>query len=264
MKPILVHVHVFYPALWQELKQSVLNIAPNPFDLFVTLVAPLHEIEADVRATFPDAVILHVPNRGYDVGPFIEVLNKADLSQYSYIVKLHTKRDMPQSTSTFRGLAGEKWRQTALSFLKSPEIFNAYLIAFENNASLGMQADVRLIAREKGHRFVAGTMFFARASLFKPLQDIHYDFAETSAHTEQAAHALERRFGALMEEQGFYVRDAVNDPTESELKMYFFYDCFIAPVIRFFYQRKVTKSGKVIIKVCKVPVCVLPVHTPLT
>ncbi len=254
MKPILVHAHIYYPHLWPELKRCIENIAPHPFELFVTFVAEHPDIEADIRESFPAARILRLPNRGYDIGPFIDVLKRVNLADYSYIVKLHTKRDMPRSTSTFRRLTGASWRKTALSFVKSPEIFNTYLTAFEKDSLLGMQADVRLIAREKRHRFVAGTMFFARASLFAMLQNVHYDFAETGAHTEQAAHALERRFGSIMEEQGFYVRDAVNDPTESRLKKHLFYDCFIAPVIRFFYQQKVTKSGKVITKVCKVPV----------
>lgn len=92
MKPILVHCHIFYPELWEELKSCIKNIAPNPFDLFVTMVEEHNDISKDIQNNFPKAHIDIVKNVGYDIFPFVSVLNKINLEDYSYVVKLHTKR----------------------------------------------------------------------------------------------------------------------------------------------------------------------------
>ena len=134
MKPILIHCHIFYPQLWNELKQFILSISPHPFELFVTLVEEHFILEKDIHKTFPKAHIEIVANRGYDIGPFVHVLNKVDLDKYSYVIKLHTKRDMPIGAMLgTMNVAGKRWREYALSFLKTPQVFDQTLKAFEQN-----------------------------------------------------------------------------------------------------------------------------------
>ncbi len=256
MKRIAVHFHLYYLEQLDCLLEKLGNVGTVPFDLFVTMVADDTEAQNKIHAFKPDAQIRVVENRGYDIGPFIEFLNKVDLSRYDYVVKLHTKRDMPQSASTFRGLTGSRWREAALSFLDSPEIFASYLQVFEANPRLGVQANYRLIKREKRIRFVAGTIFIVRARIFAPLKEQGLSicsFDATGEHTDSLAHELERRFGQLASDQNLFVTDAVNDPTESELKRLFFRDRFISPLLRFVYQKKTTKSGKQITKILKIP-----------
>ena len=184
MKPILVHCHIYYPQLWPELKKCIQNIAGFPIDLWVTMVEENKKIISDIRQSFPDAHIQIVDNRGYDVGPFVHVLNQVDLNNYSYVVKLHTKRDIDY---IFHGMTGSHWRESLLKPFQSQEVFNAHLAAFEKNPKIGMQADYKLIIfhdihdkeaknnlksflRQKNwpilrYGFVAGTMFIARADL---------------------------------------------------------------------------------------------------
>ncbi len=253
---IAVHLHLYYLEQLDYFLAKLENIGTTPFDLFVTMVEDDETAQNKIRAFKPDATIWLVENRGYDVGSFIEFLNKIDLSRYDYVVKLHTKRDMPRSTSTFRGLTGPKWRETALSFLDSPEIFASYLRAFEANPSIGMQANYRLFKCEKGIRFVAGTMFIARAYIFVPLKNQGLSirsFDSTGEHIDSLAHNLERCFGQLASEQGLLITDVVNDPAEAKLKRLFFRDRFISPLLRFVYQKKTTKSGKQITKILKIP-----------
>lgn len=44
---------------------------------------------------FKNADFYVVPNLGFDLGPFVYALDKVNLSDYSYVIKLHTKRDIP-------------------------------------------------------------------------------------------------------------------------------------------------------------------------
>ena len=94
MKPILVHCHIYYPEMWDELKVCIKNITPFPYDMFVTMVEEHSEIISDIKTTFSNAKIEIVENRGYDVGPFVHMINNVDLDQSSYVVKIHTKRDL--------------------------------------------------------------------------------------------------------------------------------------------------------------------------
>lgn len=238
MRPMLVHAHVYYPELWDELCSCIKNMRSYRFDLFVTLVEKHTEIERKIRADFPNAKIVHVENKGHDVGPFISVINDIDLNKYSYVVKLHTKRNVPEETDVFRLLWNEKWRSHLLSFISSPEMFQAYLEAFERNPTLGMQNSFALITnelsgdakalgivhdflrqhglRERKYRFVAGSMFIARAEIFAKLQELRltldvFDNA-TGNHGGQFSHAMERIIGYLAYAAGMTVGDGVNDP----------------------------------------------------
>lgn len=95
---ILIHAHIYYPEMWEELRRNIIVITQTAeCELYITLVKACPEIaEAAKKLPCPAHIIL-VENRGYDVGPFIHVLNQADLKQFTYVVKLHTKRDITTS-----------------------------------------------------------------------------------------------------------------------------------------------------------------------
>ena len=202
-KPILVHVHIFYPELWPELKQHIQNIPPHPFKLFVTLSQQHPTLIQDIKASFPDSQIEIVPNRGFDVGPFMHILNQINLDDYSYIIKLHTKRNCYINTPIFRNMIGNIWRKNLLQFIKDQPSFKQSLDFLATHPKVGMLSSYKSIVKDdhydaiaakelkkflKQHHwpkikfaFVAGTMFIARANLFKPLQQLHIsinDFAE--------------------------------------------------------------------------------------
>ena len=280
-KPILAVVHIYYPEMWDELK-SCLNNITLPYDLYVTTVEQNRYLQDDVMNFKTGAHFEVVENRGYDVGPFVHIINQVNLDDYSYIVKLHTKRELAIGNTGFRGLDGQKWRETLLSFIKTPDVFNQYLKAFDVNKKIGMQANHHVIVHydffdeqaqkeikayfqknrlpKRKYAFVAGTMFIAKASVFKDIQNLHLTFSDfpdpKGEHKTQLAHIIERLFGYFVYKNGFIVRDSlITSETEQKyhkkeyIKMKLTY-----PIIRFFYQKKITKSGKVIIKICKIPV----------
>lgn len=284
MKPILVIVHIFYSNLWPELKKCIQNIQAYPFELYVTMTEEKPNIEKDILQTFPQAHIEIVDNRGYDIGPFVHVLNKLNLDNYSYIVKLHTKRDLSRYNTGFRRMHSSIWRENLLIPYRQKTTLKKYVDYFDKCPQIGMQANYQVIVHKdtydkkakkvidsffKEHHlpkmkyaFVAGTMFIARAHLFKPLQELKIDLDDfpketthAGKHTTQLAHALERFLGYMIYRQGFVISDGAVSTRKQQLyhqKIYL--ESLLTAVVRLFWQKKVTSSGKLLIKICKIPV----------
>ena len=101
----------------------------------------------------------------------------------------------------------------------------------------------------KDLHFVAGTMFFVRAKLLRPFLKYKIeDFAisDKSIHDNTLAHVLERLFGLAVTAQGYKIQGV-------KYKSYAWL-FFIAKLKRFLFQKKITRQGKLIIKICKIPV----------
>ncbi len=277
MKPILVHVHVFYTSVWPELRACLQRIAPCPMELYVTFAEPCADIEADVAACFPGAHVLMVPNRGFDVAPFLQVLSQVNLDDYSYVVKLHTKRGADaQGVGMLRG---EEWRQALLAFLSSHERLQEHVAAFEADARIGMQADWRLFVghdpydkkasralrrwlKERGlprckFCYVAGSMFMARAEVMKMLQGFGLgmeDFAPSAQHHAQLAHVVERLMGYCVYAQGYMLSDRLEFEAAARHLRRMRLRHALESLGRFLLQVKRTSSGRRVVKVLKVPV----------
>ena len=280
MKPILVHCHIFYPELWAELKSCIQNIAPHKFDLFVTMVEAHPDITQDIQHHFPDARIHLVPNVGYDIAPFVFVINQINLADYSYIVKLHTKRSIAKPPY-FHNLKKDAWKNTLLSFIKTQDAFNQCIHAFEQNTQIGMINNYRLLVKNDiyapetqkkllqflqkhnlpkiKYRFIGGTMFIARAAIFAHLKNLHITTAEFPApddiHSAQLAHIIERFLGYSV----YLDQMIITDISKSEkfisgwLLYRTLHDNLSMIIKKFFYQKKITKSGKLLIKICRIP-----------
>lgn len=276
-KKILVHVHLFYPDLWSEIKIHLININVH-FDLFVTMIEDHIDIYHDISTFKPDAKIITIQNKGYDIGAFLHVLRQVDMGEYSYVIKLHTKRDMPEKAILSTGVAvgGSLWREHSLAFLKTPEIFQRCLDAFQNDPMIGMCARYDLILSKssddksagnygdailtrmglprKKLAFVAGTMFMVRARLLEALLllDLDIDDFSTPIRGEKTslAHNIERILGWMVGAQGYAVRDCFT-PTKQRIREKIVR--FLFTTSRFLYRVKTTKNGNRIIKICKIP-----------
>ena len=119
MKKILIHAHIFYADMWEQVASCISNVHENS-DIYVTLVEKNEELQDRVLARFPDAHIVVVENVGFDVAPFAKILDTVELADYSYIVKLHTKRNV-KADERILGveLGGSLWREKLLSFISS-------------------------------------------------------------------------------------------------------------------------------------------------
>lgn len=238
MKPILVHIHIFYPELWHDLKKCMQNIAEYPYDLYVTMIEPHKEVEQDILQNFPAAKIEIVENRGYDIGPFIHVLNSVDLNDYSYIIKLHTKRDyvVPFFINKEK-MIGSRWRNLLLEpFIKKTNLRKAIKL-LENDTvgavakgilvldeirdmASGLLNAVKNITEEIGLKyqkyvFVAGTMFIAKAELFKCLQHkeqiFQFSLSSQDRNYLDKVYVCERLLGEIIVAQNHKIAALNND-----------------------------------------------------
>ena len=273
MTKILTHVHLYYTAMWPEIKTRLKNIGAD-YDLFVTLTAENESLRRDILTFKPDADVAVVANRGFDVAPFIDILNRVDLDDYDYIIKLHTKRDMPKGFS-LQGydMSYGKHRSYLMNFINSENNFKKSLIAFEKDKDLGMIGDFRLICKKdkkgkevvkKGREllvkagfadmerpFILGTMFFARSELFKAVGKLNLtsdNFMESVRGKDILPYGLEAFFGFMVGAQGMQIKDPLHT------KAYQIISRVCSVVGHFLYRKKVGYDGKTIVKICKIPV----------
>ena len=221
---LAVILHAYYPELRAELDACLANL-DEPYDLYVT-----------------DA---GTDNRGFDVWPFLRTLDTLDLTRYTHVLKLHTKRDVARSVG-FNGfrVSGSTWRDWLLSIVRTPA---AWAETKERIArpGVGMVAAAECIldrrgtpgreerktydvaVREAARRFglseaafrradyVGGTMFLARAEALSPLQgrftaaDFEVSNAEHVSNT--FAHVAERLIGFAVTAAGFRIESPSGD-----------------------------------------------------
>ena len=222
---VVVIAHVFYPEFWPELAACIRTVGTD-CDLFVTFVD--EAAVAEVRRDFPAARFIACENRGYDVWPFLKVLQEIPLADYDLVVKLHTKRDVTGELLVLNHawVGGPAWRERLLAFVATEAAWRKTLRRF-GDPCVGMVADRHLVfcgdtlpaaadggtfdrAREEfrrltgfavpeGAEYVAGTMFAARPTALKSLLVRRFaasTFEPSAGHRcETYAHLMERMLG---------------------------------------------------------------------
>ncbi len=273
-KRILVHLHLYYLNQLDEILNRLQNLQGLNFDLYVTMVNKSPAAEQKIKQFKPDTHILQVANQGYDIGPFIEVLHSLNLDNYDYVLKIHTKGTAAENYTRINGkrLNNKLWNRLlfdALLFSEEQVHNNLRQLA---NADIGMLSSAYLITDDKKlyeqflpqineilqaeslpqvdtFSFVAGTMFWAKASLFKPLQKYRLaDFPVTDGKIKEGtlAHCFERLFGAVAQAQGLKLYGVKS----SKVGFTFALNEFK----RFLFYKKHTQSGKLLVKICKIPI----------
>lgn len=273
-KRILVHLHLYYLNQLDEILNRLQNLQGLNFDLYVTMVNKSPAAEQKIKQFKPDTHILQVANQGYDIGPFIEVLHSLNLDNYDYVLKIHTKGTAAENYTRINGkrLNNKLWNRLlfdALLFSEEQVHNNLRQLA---NADIGMLSSTYLITDDKKlyeqflpqineilqaeslpqvdtFSFVAGTMFWAKASLFKPLQKYRLaDFPVTDGKIKEGtlAHCFERLFGAVAQAQGLKLYGVKS----SKVGFTFALNEFK----RFLFYKKHTQSGKLLVKICKIPI----------
>lgn len=220
MHKLSIVVHVYYPEMWQELADCIRNFDLQSADVFVTIPQGAEaSFEGRIRAEFPMADVYRLENRGYDLGPFFFILGKIDLTEYDYVVKLHTKRNRIGFVN-YLPLFGGTWRRKLLGFCRTRSRVEKSLFLLESDDSVGMvgHGDLIMSTRDEMdgvlHRredeafdFVAGTMFVARASVLQPLKaTIRFeDFPVMKGRAFGFAHECERLLGQAVHAQGLRI-----------------------------------------------------------
>lgn len=276
MDKIAVHLHIYYENMWETIKDYLRNI-DMPYDLYVTMNRDNQLLQEEIKAFHEQTLFYVVPNRGYDVAPFIYFLNHIDCEGYDIIIKIHTKNNTSKINLSinYRMLTRPMWFELLFSSLLGDEsVFHKNIEAFQNDPRLGMigskylivkehsklfqfDQEVKKLLNEMGYKiptelcFVAGTMFMVRGKLLKRIfQKFHFDdFAMTDGHVRDGtlAHILERLFGSVVCAEGYKVNGFDKNTRIGYMGRlrYFF---------RFIYQTKDTTKGYRVIKILKIPV----------
>lgn len=280
-----VHLHLYYMEQLPEFISLLKNMdkAAIAYDLFVSLPEGYPDIEDKIRAFKPKAYIWHPENRGYDIGAFIDFLHKINLADYDYILKLHTKRNKSNDYCYFNGVRfnAKTWcRMLKESLLLNSDVIKENFSLLENNPDIGMigssfcltgeagtykmlEASIKAEAKKlgadtlEGIKFIAGTMFIVRAKLMTPFLSYSLnDFAlsNTNIRDYTLAHVLERLFGLMVIKQGYRILGVTYKKYHFERAM--------AELVRFLWQKKITKGGHKILKICRLPVYITHEELP--
>lgn len=276
-KPLLVHLHLYYTDMWPEFAGYLSNLSDYDYDLYITGVEISPEIRKNILSFKKDTKILITENRGHDVWPFLSVLNQVDLDKYSYIIKIHTKNtsfDVPVKTN--KRIFSRFWMKKLLieALIGSPQIIKQNLENFSKDPKLGMIGSKYLIsaspkklvdvinkidpvAKKIGindtsdKTYVEGTMFMVRAGLMKIFQHkfTAQDFtpSERTGSSGALSHVMEIVFPIGISAEGYTIK-GFDKRTDFEIAS------IILRIKRFFYQKKITHTGKKTIKICKIPV----------
>lgn len=236
MKPALIIVHIYYEHLWDEIFECLRDLKIS-YKLVITSNNLSEDLKSKIVAFNPETKFFYYENRGYDVGPFIDVIQKYNLDDFSYIIKFHTKRNIKKNTRLcFIFVKGKLWRNFLLNFAKNGNLDKS-INFLEKNSSVGMIGDYRLILNpeidyistadissifpdffdfsNKNLKFIAGTMFIVKANLFKEFEKLNLNINSFEKSTQRRqismAHILERFFGYIVIKQGYEIVDPFAD-----------------------------------------------------
>ena len=221
---ICVVAHTYYTDFADELV-DYLNHIPEEFDLIVTLPDwGTRRTREVIKASYPNAVFYEVPNRGRDVGPFVDLLPILVDKDYDAVLKIHSKRGYFRA-GRYIPEFGEVWRSLTLrSILGNKSKVQSILDALRSHSAVNMVGPNDLyvslenypysdegrfssailggaVALEKTG-FFAGTMFWVKPRCLKPLIDkAGLDlkaFRDGGGGADgEIAHILERMFGHI-------------------------------------------------------------------
>ena len=229
---VAVIVHVFYLQIWKEIAACIRNVIDlsSKADVFITISESCDKrLELFVRRDFPSANIKRLPNRGFDVGPFFEVLHRINLEDYDYIIKLHTKRNCFGIVNFWPFWRGQ-WRTALLGFCKTRKRVHRTLEILGKRQDVGMvgagllalkplnelvgrcsvSGQITADVDETEERcFIAGTMFIVRARLLHNLKQKYifedFGYMQSGCHDVSNAHSVEREFGYEIYNQGYQI-----------------------------------------------------------
>lgn len=227
---IAVILHAHYPDVALELLSRINQMGVG-FDLYVTTSRDdvSVAINPDIPSNAGAVTVFAVDNIGRDVLPFVRCLQDIDLSAYSAVLKLHTKKTVGQTY-------GDMWREDIINQLvPSREAAGAFLAQVDRDG-WGIMGPSRFLltdsqrfwganrsrtnslrqkfaysANRNDLEFFAGTMFWFKPAALKALPEIvqHETWERERGQLDGTlAHAVERIINDVVRSQGLLVRSS--------------------------------------------------------
>ena len=227
---ILVCLHLFYEKSIDNILMYLKNLQYYNTKLIVTLNNEIDFVGLSrIKESFSEVEFYQMPNNGFDVGPFIDILNKINLDDYDIVFKIHSKGvEKPFRFVYNQVFKYSDWFYNLMDGVLGGINCHKAITLLMNNKKVGMVAADNLIIQDPKHKqiltkqiaeklgldiseayhYVAGTMFAAKAKCLKPIKNLGLtieDFAETSRGEFSVAHAVERLICALVEKKGYKI-----------------------------------------------------------
>lgn len=225
---IALVIHAHYVDIFEEIIQSIDAGVKKIVEIYITCEEKNEAGIREILTKYAVVATIHiVQNHGRDMLPFLKILPQVVNAGASLIIKVHTKK------STHR-VDGDAWRKELIGTLLNAASIKQALGMFNENTGLGIigpagnvvpmdtywgsnqLATLKLATRlgvdlEDIHRltFVAGSMFFARATALLPLLGLELRDEEFEAEAGQVdgtmAHAIERAISISAHRQAYTV-----------------------------------------------------------
>ena len=227
-KKIAIAIHVFYLDIFSEILKAPLNML-NMCDIIITVSSDKKAaVEALLLENNLIATIFEKENKGYDILPFLELIDYFIENKYDLILKLHTKKGLANLEEIYPN-AGNIWFKLLMEpIFGNTDQVNKIINHFEENPHIGMlgSADFYKSARKLMYGnevdtaqilqhiaperdiavdwgFFAGSIFWLKTDVLKPLLKIIELLKETNNEKSQTGssnslwHSIERIFGIL-------------------------------------------------------------------
>jgi len=242
LKPISDHIHLF-------------------LGLCVDNEIDSQEIKNTLENNSIPYTISIFPNKGLDIGPFLQQLNNIDDTEYSSFIKLHSKQSLWGYNKNI------DWRIPLVnSLIGSERIFLENFNTIVNNKHIGMIGNTGfMLGRDKEWNntslikhiatnflnitneeisrsdlsFIAGSIFWAKTSVFKKYFsgdtiNAIYSLLEDNKFTDKDqpryAHSLERLFGYIIGLSGLQITngfvDRIINITNENQQSYNIVECY--------------------------------------
>lgn len=203
------------------------------FDLYISLSKGIYTEYVDaILDTYPEAHLFGFDNRGRDIGPFLEIMQRLGPLNYKFLCKLHTKKSLYFDS-------GSHWRSDLLGKLlgdidDADNTVDSIISKFESDHKLGIlapkgywlplqshsgsnQPTMAKLMQRLGYQvssegnFVAGSMFWFRPEALASLGTLKLSLADFPPERGQRdgtlAHAFERLFSQIAEQNGYFVTE---------------------------------------------------------
>lgn len=217
---ILVILHMFYMRSCEEIIEYLKNLDCYNYDLIITYMDGFYDLEYlnKFKKYKKDTKLIKCQNKGYDIGPFIDVLNKINLNKYDIVLKLQSKSTTKNIFIYNQFFSGRDWFLNLFKGVLGSFSVHNMVDKLVNNKKCGLVASKNLIVKDPKHKqelvkegleqkklknikfysdyyFVAGSCFAIKSKLLKEIQQLKLtinDFERTNRGFFSLKHIMER------------------------------------------------------------------------
>lgn len=217
---ICIIAHAYFFDVWEQDIVPEIKKIKIPYDLYVSLPEDdnFAQKKYNILSVFPNAIVVAVPNKGADIGPFFKILKLIFNSNkcYDYVLKLHSKKSVHLSREFSANFRRHFYRNLCRNLDYCVDLMNknldigmigppnSMLELTENEDKDNILSFNQLIKdfgiKNKSISFISGTMFVCRFELLtKYFKDSKtYNFENGHKTVGTLAHGFERLFGNIV------------------------------------------------------------------